>query len=55
MRFLKSIKTFVVCIAAVGVSAFSQVNAQEQVQVSDAELNKIASAFQDIQKVNMEA
>tara|TARA_B100000949_G_scaffold207003_1_gene198007 strand:+ start:7053 stop:7523 length:471 start_codon:yes stop_codon:yes gene_type:complete len=55
MRFLKSIKTFVVCIAAVGVSAFSQVNAQEQVQVSDGELNKIASAFQDIQKVNMEA
>jgi len=55
MRFLKSIKTLVVCIAGVGVSAFSQVNAQEQVQVSDAELNKIASAFQDIQKVNMEA
>lgn len=55
MRFLKSIKTFVVCIAAIGFSAFSQVNGQEQVQVSDAELNKIASAFPDIQKVNMEA
>ncbi|MDF0716225.1 DUF4168 domain-containing protein [Muricauda sp. 334s03] len=55
MRFLKSIKTLVVCIATVSVGAFSQVNAQEQVQVSDVELNKIASAFQDIQKVNMEA
>ena len=55
MRFLKSIKTLVVCFIAVGASAFSQINAQEQVEVSDSELNKIASAFQDIQKVNMEA
>lgn len=55
MRFLKSIKTLVVCFMAVGASAFSQINAQEQVEVSDSELNKIASAFQDIQKVNMEA
>jgi hypothetical protein len=38
-----------------GVSTFSLVNAQDQVEVTDAELNKIASAFQDIQKVNMEA
>ncbi|MCK0159856.1 DUF4168 domain-containing protein [Allomuricauda sp. F6463D] len=55
MRFLKSIKTLVVCIAAMGASAFSQVNAQEQMEVTNAELNKIASAFQGIQKVNMEA
>ncbi|MDF0706016.1 DUF4168 domain-containing protein [Flagellimonas okinawensis] len=43
------------CIAMLGVCAFAQINAQEQVEVSDAELNKIASAFPDIQKVNMEA
>lgn len=55
MRFLKSFKTLVVCIMAIGACAFSHVNAQEQVEVSDTELNKIASAFQDIQKVNMEA
>ncbi len=55
MRFLKSFKTLVVCIATIGACAFSNVNAQEQVEVSDAELTKIASAFQDIQKVNMEA
>nr|WP_288933385.1 DUF4168 domain-containing protein [uncultured Allomuricauda sp.] len=55
MRFLRSFKTLVVCIAAVGASSLSQVNAQEQVEVTDAELNKIASAFQGIQKVNMEA
>lgn len=55
MRFLRSFKTLVVCIATIGASSFSQVNAQEQVEVTDAELNKIASAFQSIQKVNMEA
>ena len=55
MRFLRSFKTLVVCIATIGTSSFSQVNAQEQVEVTDAELNKIASAFQGIQKVNMEA
>lgn len=55
MRFLRSFKTLVVCITAIGASSFSQVNAQEQVEVTDAELNKIASAFQGIQKVNMEA
>ena len=55
MRFLRSFKTLVVCIATIGASSFSQVNAQEQVEVTDAELNKIASAFQGIQKVNMEA
>nr|WP_297788229.1 DUF4168 domain-containing protein [uncultured Allomuricauda sp.] len=55
MRFLKSFKTLVVCIATIGACGLSHVNAQEQVEVSDAELNKIASAFQDIQKVNMEA
>ncbi|RIV32895.1 DUF4168 domain-containing protein [Flagellimonas lutimaris] len=55
MRFLRSFKTLVVCIAAIGASSLSQVNAQEQVEVTDAELNKIASAFQGIQKVNMEA
>ncbi|MFT0715363.1 DUF4168 domain-containing protein [Flagellimonas lutimaris] len=55
MRFLRSFKTLVVCIATIGASSFSQVNAQEQVAVTDAELNKIASAFQGIQKVNMEA
>ena len=55
MTFLKSMKTFMVCIATIGAAAFSQINAQEQVEVSDTELNKIASAFQDIQKVNMEA
>jgi len=55
MRFLRSFKTLVVCIAAIGASSLSQVHAQEQVEVTDAELNKIASAFQGIQKVNMEA
>ncbi len=55
MRFLRSFKTLVVCIATIGASSFSQVNGQEQVEVTDAELNKIASAFQGIQKVNMEA
>nr|WP_292960606.1 DUF4168 domain-containing protein [Muricauda sp. UBA7809] len=55
MRFLKSIKLLTVCIATIGASAFSQINAQEQVEVTDAELDKIASAFQGIQKVNMEA
>jgi len=55
MRFLRSFKTLVVCFAAIGASSLSQVNAQEQVEVTDAELNKIASAFQGIQKVNMEA
>jgi len=55
MRFLRSFKTLVLCITAIGASSFLQVNAQEQVEVTDAELNKIASAFQGIQKVNMEA
>ncbi|MBA4744237.1 MAG: DUF4168 domain-containing protein [Muricauda sp.] len=55
MRFLKSFKTLVVCVATIGACAFSNVNAQEQVEVTDAELSKIASAFQGIQKVNMEA
>ncbi|WP_051947482.1 DUF4168 domain-containing protein [Muricauda sp. MAR_2010_75] len=55
MRFLKPIKTLFVCLLTLGVSLFSSLNAQEQVEVTDAELNKIASAFQDIQKVNMEA
>ncbi len=55
MRFLKSIKLLTVCIATMGASAFSQVSAQEQVEVTDAELDKIVSAFQGIQKVNMEA
>lgn len=55
MRFLKLVKTIFVCLVTMGVSTFSLVNAQDQVEVTDAELNKIASAFQDIQKVNMEA
>ncbi|WP_437395124.1 DUF4168 domain-containing protein [Flagellimonas lutimaris] len=55
MRFLRSFKTLVVCIATIGASSFTQMNAQEQIEVTDAELNKIASAFQGIQKVNMEA
>ena len=55
MRFLKPVKTLFVCLVTMGVSTFSLVNAQDQVEVTDAELNKIASAFQDIQKVNMEA
>lgn len=55
MKFSKSFKTFLVCFVTAGIGAFSQVNAQEQVDVSDAELDKIASAYQGIQKVNMEA
>ncbi|WP_318308854.1 DUF4168 domain-containing protein [Flagellimonas crocea] len=55
MRFLNPFKTLVVCIATIGACAFSHVNAQEQLEVSDAELNKIATAFPDIQQVNMEA
>ncbi len=55
MRFSKPIKTLFVCLLTMGASVFSLVNAQEQVEVTDAELNKIAAAFQDIQKVNMEA
>lgn len=55
MTFLKTMKTFVVGVAVIGATAFSQITAQEQVEVSDAELDKIAAAFQDIQKVNMEA
>ncbi|MHA7864703.1 DUF4168 domain-containing protein [Flagellimonas marinaquae] len=48
-------KTLVVGMTILGASAFSQITAQEQVEVSDAELHKIAAAFQDIQRVNMEA
>lgn len=55
MKFSKPIKTLFICLLTLVTSLFSSVNAQEQVEVTDAELNKIAAAFQDIQKVNMEA
>ncbi|MCX2679065.1 DUF4168 domain-containing protein [Galbibacter sp. EGI 63066] len=55
MRFSKPFKTLLVCFVTIGMSAFTQVNAQEQVEVTDAELGKIAAAFQGIQKINMEA
>lgn len=55
MKFSKLSKTLLVCFVTVGIGTLSQMNAQEQVEVSDAELNKIASAYQGIQKVNMEA
>lgn len=55
MKFTKTFKTLLVCFLTAGIGTFSQVNAQEQVEVSDAELDKIASVYQGIQKVNMEA
>ncbi len=55
MRFSKPCKTLFVCLLAIGMGAISPLSAQEQVEVSDAELNKIASAFQGIQEVNRAA
>lgn len=55
MKSIKLFKILLVCFTTVGIGTFSQINAQEQVEVSDAELDQIASAYQGIQKVNMEA
>jgi len=55
MKFTSKLKTAIFCFMMVGAATFAQVPAQEKVEVSDAELGKIANAFKGIQKVNAQA
>src|SRR5690606_40331772 len=55
MKFTSKLKTAIFCFMMVGAATFAQVPAQEKVEVSDAELGKIANAFKGIQQVNAQA
>lgn len=55
MKFTNKLKSTLVCFLMVGVSAFAQTAGQKQVEVSDDELGKIATAFQGVQQINVQA
>lgn len=55
MKFTSKLKTAIFCFAMVSAATFAQAPAQENVEVSDAELGKIANAFKGIQQVNVQA
>lgn len=55
MKFTSKLRTAIFCFTMVGAATFAQAPAQEKVEVSDAELGKIANAFKGIQQVNVQA
>ncbi|UGU17787.1 DUF4168 domain-containing protein [Sinomicrobium kalidii] len=55
MKFTGKLKSFLVCFLMVGVTAFAQTTTQKKVEVSDSELGKIATAFQGVQEINVQA
>lgn len=55
MKFTDKLKSSIVCFLMVGITAFAQTAEQKKVEVSDGELGKIATAFQGVQEVNVQA
>ena len=54
MKFSNKFKTLLICFLMLGATALAQVTEQTQTKVSDEELNKIASVFQELQTINTE-
>lgn len=52
MEFSKRLNTLLICFLMIGSTALSQTTQQEKVTVSDDELGKIITVFQNIQLVN---
>ncbi|SFW42415.1 protein of unknown function [Sinomicrobium oceani] len=55
MKFTGQLKTALICFLTMGVTAIAQNTEQKKVEVSDAELGKIAAAFQGVQEINVKA
>src|SRR5690606_6333720 len=53
MKLSNNIKTSLICFLMLGATVFAQVPAQTQTEVSDGELNKIASIFKELQTINL--
>jgi len=54
MKFSNIFKTALICFTIMGAKAFAQVTEPAQTTVTDDELNKIATIFQELQPINME-